>query len=92
MINASQAGFDHPLDPPTAIDSDVDYYEILELDSSASLSDIKKSYHRLAKQYHPDRKTGSEQKFQELQLAYEILGDKSNKIKYDKARMGILEP
>lgn len=126
MINASQAGFDHPLDPPTAIDSDVDYYEILELDSSASLSNIKKSYHRvrqltlycipafhflfsltdkvlfrylitrifaqLAKQYHPDRKTGSEQKFQELQLAYEILGDKSNKFKYDKARMGIMEP
>jgi hypothetical protein len=47
MINASQVGFDHPLDPPTAINSDVDYYEILELDSSASLSDIKKSYHRV---------------------------------------------
>lgn len=55
------------------------YYEILGLDSSASDDDIKKAYRRSALRWHPDKnpqdpKT-AEEKFKEIQCAYEILSD-----------------
>ena len=51
-----------------------DYYEVLGVDKSASASDIKKAYHKLAMKYHPDRNPGdkeAEEKFKEANEAYE---------------------
>ena len=51
---------------------------------------------QLAKQYHPDRNRSdpkaAELRFQEVKAAFDVLGDKSNKMKYDKERTGKLEP
>jgi len=73
-----------------------DYYEILEVSKSASKEEIKKAYRKKALQYHPDRLTGmpehlselrkvAEEKFKEIQEAYEILSDPEKRKKYDKA-------
>ena len=57
-----------------------DYYEVLGVEKSASLDDIKKAYRKLAIKYHPDRNPGdkaAEEKFKEATEAYEVLsGDK----------------
>ncbi len=63
-----------------------DYYKILEVDKSASKDDIKKSYRRLAKKYHPDLHPddkNAQDKFKELNEAYEVLGDEKKKQQYD---------
>ena len=61
------------------------YYEILQLDKKCNQDDIKKSYRKLALQYHPDRnkEPGSEEKFKEISEAYEILSDLHKKKQYD---------
>jgi curved DNA-binding protein len=64
-----------------------DYYKILEVEKSASQDDIKKSYRRLARKHHPDKNQGnaqSEDKFKELQEAYEVLKDPAKRQKYDQ--------
>lgn len=64
----------------------ITYYDILELQRNASQDDIKKSYRRLAKIYHPDKTNGDkikEQKFKEISDAYNILSDKQKKEEYD---------
>ncbi|NCA84624.1 MAG: J domain-containing protein [Clostridia bacterium] len=64
-----------------------DYYKTLEVEKSASQDDIKKSYRRLARKYHPDKNQGnpkSEEKFKELQEAYEVLRDAAKRQKYDQ--------
>lgn len=63
-----------------------DYYESLEIDKSASQDEIKKAYRKLAKKYHPDlnKEAGAEEKFKEVQEAYEILSDESKKELYDR--------
>lgn len=63
-----------------------DYYKILGLKRGASDEDIKKSYRKLAKEYHPDRSNGDkekEEKFKEVAEAYEVLSDKKKKHQYD---------
>ena len=59
-------------------------YEILELEQSASLEDIKKNYKRLAKKYHPDRNDDPEAvgKFHQISSAYEILSDDKSRKEY----------
>jgi len=55
-----------------------DYYEVLGLDRSASLDEIKKAYRKLAMQHHPDQNPGdkaSEEKFKEAAEAYGVLSD-----------------
>ena len=61
------------------------YYDILGIDKNASVEDIKKSYRKLAKEYHPDKNKGEDaaSKFQEIQEAYETLSDLDKKAKYD---------
>ena len=59
-----------------------DYYEILGLSKSASDSEIKSSYRKLAMKYHPDRNPGdkkAEEKFKEISESYEILKDPQKK-------------
>ncbi len=64
-----------------------DYYEILGIDKKASQDEIKKAYRRLARKYHPDLNPGdksAEQKFKELNEAYEVLGDEKKRTEYDQ--------
>ncbi|MEA1956166.1 MAG: DnaJ C-terminal domain-containing protein [Campylobacterota bacterium] len=60
-------------------------YETLEINEGASESEIKKAYRKLARQYHPDvnKDKGAEDKFKEINSAYEILSDKQKKQQYD---------
>jgi curved DNA-binding protein len=60
-------------------------YETLEISENASESEIKKAYRKLARQYHPDvnKDKGAENKFKEINAAYEILSDKQKKQQYD---------
>ena len=60
-------------------------YETLEISDGASESEIKKAYRKLARQYHPDvnKDPKAEEKFKEINSAYEILSDKEKKQQYD---------
>ena len=67
--------------------SSPDLYEILEVDSSASAEELKRSYRRLARQYHPDANPGNaeaEARFKEISQAYEILSDPDRRAHYDR--------
>jgi curved DNA-binding protein len=64
-----------------------DYYKILGVERSASEQDIKKAYRKLAMKLHPDRNPGNksaEDKFKEINEAYEVLGDKEKRTRYDQ--------
>lgn len=60
----------------------MDYYNILGVGRNASPDEIKKAYRKLASQYHPD-KGGDTAKFQQIQSAYDTLGDPNKKQQYD---------
>ncbi len=63
-----------------------DYYEVLGVEKGASKTDIKKAYRQLAKKYHPDvnKSNDAEEKFKEVQEAYEILSDDQKRTAYDQ--------
>ena len=63
-----------------------DYYKILGVARTAAAEDIKKSYRRLARKYHPDvsKEKDAEQKFKEVQEAYEVLKDPEKRAAYDQ--------
>jgi len=64
-----------------------DYYKILGTDRDASPDEIKKAYRKLALQYHPDRNPGdqeAEEKFKELNEAYQVLSDQEKRARYDQ--------
>ena len=60
-----------------------DYYHILGVDKKAGKDDIKKAFRTLAHKYHPDKKTGDDAKFKEINEAYSILSDDSKRQQYD---------
>ena len=59
-----------------------DYYKILEISNDATDEEVKKSYRKLALKYHPDKTGGNDEKFKEINEAYEILGSDKRK-QYD---------
>ena len=64
-----------------------DYYEVLEVNRSASVDEIKKAYRKLAIKYHPDRNPGdaeAEAKFKEAAEAYDVLHDPQKRQQYDQ--------
>jgi curved DNA-binding protein len=60
-------------------------YETLNISENATQEEIKKAYRALAKKYHPDmnKDKGAEEKFKEINAAYEVLGDEQKKAQYD---------
>jgi len=63
------------------------YYQILDISKDASVDEIKKAYRRLARQFHPDVNPGSkeaEEKFKDINEAYDILSDLEKRLEYDK--------
>ncbi|KAF1956926.1 hypothetical protein CC80DRAFT_534913 [Byssothecium circinans] len=72
------------------VDGSKDCYKELGLERSAGENDIRKAFRQRALQYHPDRNPGREQevvaKFQEIQAAYEVLIDPTQRAKYDAER------
>jgi curved DNA-binding protein CbpA len=60
-----------------------DYYEILKLDQTSSIDDIRKNYLKLAKKYHPDHNHGNIEMFQKVSKAYECLSKKESRKNYD---------
>lgn len=66
--------------------SNRDYYEILGVPRNASPEEIKASFRRLARQYHPDvnKEDGAEEKFKEINEAYGVLSDAEKRARYDR--------
>ena len=64
-------------------------YSVLDLKRDASPEDIKKSFRRLAMQYHPDKNKddNAEEKFKEVSFAYNVLSDPEKKARYDSFGM-----
>lgn len=70
----------------------VNYYDILKVSPKASGPEIKSAYRRLARKLHPDRNNGSEEtalKFAAIAEAYEILGNSTERVKYDRRLLEI---
>lgn len=69
-----------------------DYYKIMGVDRKATAEDIKKSYRKLARKYHPDvsKEKDAEEKFKEVAEAYETLGDPEKRAAYDQ--LGSFQP
>lgn len=71
-----------------------DYYELLGVTRSASESELKSAYRKLALKWHPDRnkEAGAEAKFKEINEAYEVLSNKEKRAKYDQFGHAAFDP
>ncbi len=66
---------------------EIDYYEILEIQRSATGGEVKKAYRKLAMKFHPDQNQGdkdAEEKFKIVNEAYQVLSDEQKKATYDR--------
>lgn len=61
-----------------------DFYKTLGVEKSASQDEIKKAYRKLAHEYHPDKQSGNEAKFKEINEAYQVLSDPQKRSQYDQ--------
>ncbi|MBU0732433.1 molecular chaperone DnaJ [Patescibacteria group bacterium] len=61
-----------------------DYYEILGVAKDAPQEDIKKAFRKAAHKYHPDKETGDEEKFKEINEAYQVLGNEEKRKQFDQ--------
>ena len=67
-----------------------DPYKSLGVDRKASQEEIKKAHRKLVRQYHPDRNPGdaaAEEKFKEIQAAYDLIGDPEKRKQYDRGQI-----
>jgi molecular chaperone DnaJ len=70
-----------------------DLYKVLGVDKKATPDEIKKAYRKLARQYHPDRNpdnASAEERFKEVQSAYDVLGDAEKRKQYDRGGLSSL--
>jgi molecular chaperone DnaJ len=66
-----------------------DYYAVLGVPKNASVAEIKKAYRKLAQRHHPDSTKGdkaAEERFKEVSVAYDVLGDENKRREYDRVR------
>ena len=64
-----------------------DYYEVLGVNKNATEAELKKAYRKMAMKYHPDQNQGdkeAEEKFKEVNEAYEVLSDSQKRAQYDQ--------
>src|SRR3989338_3997766 len=61
-----------------------DYYKLLGLSKTANPDEIKKAFRKLAHQHHPDKAGGNEQKFKEINEAYQVLSNPEKRRQYDQ--------
>ncbi|MFH1744821.1 MAG: molecular chaperone DnaJ [bacterium] len=61
-----------------------DYYDVLGVSRGSSHDEVKKAFHKKAHEFHPDKATGNEAKFKEINEAYQVLGDKDKRARYDQ--------
>ena len=69
---------------PNAFDPAQDYYKALDLKKNATQEDIKNMYHKKCYEFHPDKSSNMNQdKFKEINVAYQILRDEQKRREYD---------